>query len=123
MKSFITLPVGSKIIVTVFVLSGIGHLVNPAAFMNLIPPFLPAANLWIYVSGIAELICAYGLLARSSWAPKATAALLLIVWVGNWWLAIDITGEEQLFAVIAAWARVPLQIPLIWWALKSPVKQ
>lgn len=123
MKSFISLPVGSKILVTVFVLSGIGHLINPAAFLNLIPPFLPAANLWIYASGLAELICAYGLLTRSRWAPRATAVLLLIIWVGNWWFAIDLSSEGELIAVIAAWARIPLQIPLIWWALKNPVKQ
>lgn len=123
MKSFISLPVGSKILVTVFFLSGIGHLANPAAFLNLIPPFLPSPYFWIYVSGVVEIICAIGLLMRLTWAPITTAALLLIVWVGNWWFAIDLNSQGFSTALVAAWARVPLQIPLIWWAYKSPVKQ
>lgn len=123
MKSFLSLPVGSKILVTVFVLSGAGHLINPGTFMNLIPPFLPAPYFWIYASGVVELVCAVGLLKRTAWAPLTTVGLLLVVWVGNWWVAIDLASPEYSTALIAAWARIPLQIPLIWWAYQSPVKQ
>jgi uncharacterized membrane protein len=123
MKSFLSLPVGSKIIVTVFLLSGIGHLVNPAAFASLVPPFLPEPYFWIYATGVAEIICAIGLLIRNKLAPISTVALLLIVWVGNWWFAIDMSQNGELSTIIAAWVRVPLQLPLLWWAYKSPVKQ
>jgi uncharacterized membrane protein len=123
MKSFLSLPVGSKILVTVFILSGIGHLVNPTTFLNLIPPFLPSPYFWIYASGVAELACAVGLLMRSAWAPLTTVVLLLVVWVGNWWFAIDLSSQGYSTTLIAAWARIPLQIPLIWWAYRSPVRQ
>lgn len=123
MERFLSLPVGSKILVTVFILSGVGHLINPEIFLSLIPPFLPAPYFWIYASGVLELICAVGLLLRLQWAPLATAALLLIVWVGNWWAAIDLTTQGFSAGVIATWVRVPLQIPLIIWAYRSPVKQ
>lgn len=120
MNRFLSLPVGSKIIVTVFILSGVGHLVNPALFLNLIPPFLPAPLFWIYASGVAEIIFAIGLLMRYSWAPLGTVMLLLVVWVGNWWFAIDLTSAGLDTGVIAAWVRVPLQIPLLVWAYRSP---
>jgi uncharacterized membrane protein len=123
MKSFLSLPVGSKIIVTVFLLSGIGHLVNPAAFASLVPPFLPEPYFWIYATGVAEIICAIGLLIRNKLAPISTVALLLSVGVGNWWFAIDMSQNGELSTIIAAWVRVPLQLPLLWWAYKSPVKQ
>ena len=64
MNRFTSLPVGTRIIVTVFLLSGVGHLVNPDLFSNLIPPFLPAPLFWIYASGVAEIIFAIGLLMR-----------------------------------------------------------
>ena len=120
MNRFTSLPVGTRILVTVFLLSGIGHLFNPDLFLNLIPPFLPSPYLWIYASGVAEIIFAVALLMRYQWSPLGTAALLLMGWVGNWWFAIDLTSEGFTAGVIAAWVRVPLQIPLLVWAYRSP---
>ena len=123
MNRFTSLPVGTRILVTVFLLSGVGHLVNPELFSNLIPPFLPAPLFWIYASGVAEIIFAIGLLMRYSWAPLGTVVLLLVVWVGNWWFAIDVSSAGFTSGVVAAWARVPLQIPLLVWAYRSPTEK
>jgi uncharacterized membrane protein len=118
------LPIGSKILVSIFVLSGIAHLVNPGAFEALIPPVLGNESLWIAGSGIAEIVAALGILAKQKWAPKFTALILLIIWVGNWWYAIDVTFnlESSWFLILGSWLRLPLQIPLIQWALRTPVK-
>jgi uncharacterized membrane protein len=105
-------------------LSGSFHLINPGVFQALVPPILGMQNFWIILSGILEIVCAIGLLTRQKWAPKFTAFILMAIWVGNWWYAIDVTFnlESSWFLIIGAWLRLPLQIPLIQWALRSPVK-
>jgi uncharacterized membrane protein len=115
------LPAGSWVIITIFTLSGVLHLVNPTAFLWLMPPWLPEPMLLIYLSGIAELAAALGLLLKTRWAPIFTALTLIAIWPANWWFAFDSLGESVWLAV-AAWARLPLQIPLVFWAMRSPVK-
>ena len=117
------LPIGTKIIIFLFLLSGSFHLINPGVFQALVPPFLGGQNFWIFLSGILEIICAIGLLTKQKWAPKFTAFILLVIWVGNWWYAIDVTFnlESSWFLIIGSWLRLPLQIPLIQWALRTPV--
>ena len=118
------LPIGTKIIIFLFLLSGSFHLINPGVFQALVPPVLGGQNFWIFLSGILEIICAIGLLTKQKWAPKFTAFILLVIWVGNWWYAIDVTFnlESSWFLIIGSWLRLPLQIPLIQWALRTPVK-
>ncbi len=117
------LPIGTKIIIFLFLLSGSFHLINPGVFQALVPPVLGGQIFWIFLSGILEIICAIGLLTRQKWAPKFTAFILLVIWVGNWWYAIDVTFnlESSWFLIIGSWLRLPLQIPLIQWALRSPI--
>lgn len=115
------LPVGSWVIVVVFTLSGVLHLVNPSAFLWLMPPWLPEPVLLIYLSGIAELAAAIGLVLRLRWAPVFTFLTLLAIWPANWWFAIDALSGDPTTALVA-WLRLPLQIPLLIWALRSPVK-
>jgi uncharacterized membrane protein len=117
------LPIGTKIIIFLFFLSGSFHLINPGVFQALVPPVLGGQNFWIFLSGILEIICAIGLLTKQKWAPKFTAFILLVIWVGNWWYAIDVTFnlESSWFLIIGSWLRLPLQIPLIQWALRTPV--
>jgi uncharacterized membrane protein len=99
------LPIGTKIIIFIFLLSGSFHLINPGVFQALVPPILGMQNIWIILSGILEIVCAIGLLTRQKWAPKFTALILLIIWVGNWWYAIDVT-----FARFSA--RCPINLPV-----------
>lgn len=121
---YLNLPLGSKILVFIFLLSGVMHLVNPDVFLSLILPFFEYKLIWVIASGVAEIIAAIGILTKQKWAPKFTAFLLVVIWVGNWWYAIDVTFnlESSLLLINGAWLRLPLQIPLILWALRSPVK-
>ena len=118
------LPISSKILVFIFLLSGFAHLVNPSVFEALIPPFLGNASLWVFGSGVAEIIAALGILTKQKWAPKFTALVLIVIWVGNWWYAINVTFnlESSWFLILGSWLRLPLQIPLIQWALRTPAK-
>lgn len=118
------LPWGTKGLIGAFTVSGVAHLVKPKVFYPLIPPALGSPKALTYASGVAELVCAAGLATRQPWAPKATAAVLAGVWVGNWWMAIEASraSRPQPALVIGTWVRVPLQIPMIRAALRSPVR-
>lgn len=118
------LPGGTKALIAAFTVSGVVHMVKPQVFYPLIPPGLGSPKALTYASGVAELACAAGLATRQPWAPKATAAVLAGVWVGNWWMAIEAARAHPRnpALVVGSWARIPLQIPMIKAALRSPVR-
>ena len=104
-----------------FGVSGVLHLVRPEIFAPLIPRDLPAPGAIIFVSGIAELVCAAGLVTRRSWAGPASAALLVAILPGNIHLALEL-GRDPVAnpaAITLAWVRIPFQVPLIWAALQA----
>ncbi len=105
-----------------FLGSGTLHLVRPGLYLNLIPRALPAPGAIVFASGIAELVCAGGLLAGARWAGRVSALLLLVVFPGNVSVAIASSADPAAspLLVAAAWVRLPLQVPLIWAALQSP---
>ena len=113
---------GTWIVIALFTASGILHLLNPGAFLWLMPDWTPFVAELIIISGVAELIAALGLVFRLRWAPIFTTLVLLGVWPANWWFAFDVLGQRDLWLAIAAWARLPLQIPLIVWALRSETR-
>lgn len=107
------------VVAAAFSVSGVIHLVRPAAFTGIIPEFLPAKTALVYVSGAAELACAAGLWCRARWAGIASAFLLVAIWPANLQMAITAQRGDHFSTQILYWARFPLQIPLIWCALQS----
>ena len=117
-----SLPPGTRILIASFGSSGILHLARPSLFHDLIPKRLGNPKPWVIGSGMAELICSLGLATRQKWAPTATAVTLVTIWVGNGEMALRLQRDPRTPKVwrVAAWLRLPLQIPLIYWAWKSP---
>jgi uncharacterized membrane protein len=114
------LPLDAKVVVGAFVASGTVHLVRPETFEPLMPEAVPAHREVIYASGVAELLCAAGLLHPRTrrLAGWASAALLVGVFPGNLKMAADaLKTRNQTFKAVAL-ARLPLQLPLIRAALK-----
>lgn len=107
------------IVAAAFTVSGVVHLADPGVFVPLVPEFLPGRTGLVYVSGVAELVCAVGLWRRDRWAGIASAALLVLVWPGNLQYAISAQGEGDVSAAVVGWIRLPLQLPLIWFALQA----
>ena len=106
---------------SLFVVSGTLHVVRPSFFASLVPSVLPARDVIILTSGIAELVCAAGLLTGARWAGTASAWLLVAVFPGNVAHAVATSGDPAgpTLLVAAAWARLPLQVPLVWAALQA----
>src|SRR4051794_19452945 len=115
------LPAGTLVLAAAFGLSGAVHLVRPQVFEPLVPPALPSPRALVYASGVAELVCAVGLLQRRPWAPRASAALLVAVWPGNA-RHVAVVRRSPRWVRAAVWARLPLQLPMIRTALRSPTR-
>jgi len=97
--------------------SAVIHAVRPQVFEPLVPPMLGNARGWVYLSGVAEVVCA-GMLA----APTTRC-------VGGWVAAAVLVGvfPANLYSVQAvgpgwkrgvAIARLPLQVPMVGAALR-----
>jgi uncharacterized membrane protein len=110
---------GAWIVAAAFSVSGVIHLFDPKEFTPIVPHFLPFATGLVYASGIAELICAYGLWRRQRWAGLAATALLLAIWPANLQAAVTAQNTDDLTNQVISWIRFPLQIALIWLALRS----
>jgi uncharacterized membrane protein len=111
------------IVAAAFSVSGVVHLVRPVTFTGIVPHFLPFSTALVYVSGVAELICAFGLWRRKRWAGYAAAVLLLVLWPANLQDAITTQDGHDVVATVVTWLRLPLQIALIWFALQSGRKR
>lgn len=118
------LPTGTWLVISAFTLSGTAHLARPQLFEPLIPRSLGAPAPWVLGSGVAELACAAGLATRQPWAPAAATALLAAVWVGNIQMAVDVQRSSRpSWQKAAAWARLPVQVPLMRAAWRSPTRR
>lgn len=98
--------------------SGVLHFLIPRPYDRLIPRQLPgSARSWTYASGAAELGTAVLLtVPRTRRLGGLLAALLFVaVFPGNVTMAVQ-TRETPMRAV--ALARLPLQWPLVKWALR-----
>jgi uncharacterized membrane protein len=105
----------------IFAVSGTVHLARPEVYEPLMPSWVPAHREVILGSGVAELACAAGLLhpRTRSFAGWASAALLLGVFPGNIKMAADATGSRRAGLKVAAFARLPLQAPMVRAALRA----
>ena len=104
-----------------FVSSGVVHLVRPQTFEPMVPRVLPAHRGVVYVSGVAELLCAAGLLhprTRPA-AGWASAALLVAVYPANLKMAGEARRSDSTAVKAATWARLPLQLPPLRVALRA----
>jgi uncharacterized membrane protein len=100
-----------------YISAGLAHFALPRLYQRAVPPYLPAPHALVLLSGAAEIAGGLGLL----YAPTRHAAawgliaLLINVFPANLWMA----QHPELFPFIPRWAlllRLPLQLPLIFWA-------
>ena len=101
--------------------SGVVHLVRPQTYEPIMPDFVPAQREVIYASGVAEILCAIGLLhpRTRSLAGYASSALLLGVYPANLKMAKDAMHTDNRGFKAVALARLPLQLPMLRTAWKA----
>ena len=100
----------------VFVLAGINHFINPAFYLKMMPPVLPAHLFLVYLSGSFEIILGVLLLVPrfTRFAAWGLIALLIAVFPANIFMAQN-TELFPEFNPVVIWLRLPLQLVLIAW--------
>lgn len=101
-------------------IAGILHFIGADYYATIVPDWLPAPLLLVYVSGVAEIAGGIGLLipATRRLAAWGLIALFVAVFPANIHMAvhhINPFGGEPPSAIVL-WGRLPLQLVLIWWA-------
>jgi uncharacterized membrane protein len=103
--------------------SGVLHLAVPRFYRRIVPAPLDRRRAEVVaVSGVAEIACAILLLHPRTrrTAALATAGLLVAVFPANVQMALDGGYPDAPFPAnsrVGAWLRLPLQLPLVLWAL------
>lgn len=101
-----------------FVFAGVMHFVIPKVYARAVPPYLPAPEVIVFASGIAEIAGGAGLMSphtrrAAGWWLIAT---LVAVFPANLHMALnaedfpDVPGGQT-----ALWARLPFQAVFIAW--------
>lgn len=110
-----------RILVIIFgvfmVAAGANHFIKPEFYLKMMPPFIPAPELMVQLSGVAEILLGFGLFFER-WrrlAAWGSIALLIAVFPAN----IYMYTHSELFPDVppaALLIRLPLQLVLIGWA-------
>jgi uncharacterized membrane protein len=103
------------------------HFVVPEQYEKIVPRWAGDKRTVVHASGIAEIVCALLLLNRRTarLGGWLTAALFVAVFPANVQMVLDAGTEHQAapdmpadrFRLVAL-ARLPLQIPMIAWAVR-----
>lgn len=102
--------------------AGVLHFVAPQAYDRLVPRALGPPRPWTLASGAAE--AAAGVLlavpATRGLGARAVAGVLVAVFPANVDAALrgGMPARGWLGSPVVAWLRLPLQVPLIRWALR-----
>ena len=98
-----------------FLLGGIAHFVLTDAEMRIVPPSVPDPRDVVLITGIFELLGAFGLMLK--WTRRAAGwglfALTLAVTPAHFYM---LQAHDQFPSVPMwlLWARLPLQVVLLW---------
>jgi len=111
------MKMGRALMGGLYVVAGLGHFVISGAYERAMPAYLPAHHALVLVSGAAELAGGIGVLVTPTRRAAAWGIVLLLVavWSANLWMAQhpELTPGVPVWAL---WLRLPLQVPLVWWA-------
>jgi len=117
MRSFPMKRFGFILMTLLYVAAGVNHFWHPATYLGIMPPWLPLPELLVIISGLAEIVLGLLLLPvrRRAFAAWGIIVLLIAVFPANIQMAINWHREGHAKEWIA-WARLPLQAVLIYWA-------
>ena len=100
-----------------YVVAGAMHFVKPDGYVRIMPDWLPAHLLLVYLSGVAEIVLGAGLwfTATRRWAAWGLIAMLMAIFPANLNMAINYEQFANVPAVLL-YLRLPLQLLFIYWA-------
>jgi uncharacterized membrane protein len=110
-----------------YVVAGVNHFVNPGFYVNIMPPYLPWHEEFVFLSGVAEVVLGVAVLIPRTRTLGAWGiiALLIAVFPANVhvaWSDVPMLGSER-GAGFLNWVRLLFQGVLIawaWWYTRPP---
>jgi uncharacterized membrane protein len=112
--------IGRLVLAAFLAFAGIGHFNNPDEFMAQVPPWMPAPEAVVAVSGVVELAMAFALVALGRWRVQVgwvVAAFFVVVFPGNISQFLTQTDAFGLDSDLARFIRLLFQPVLVVWAL------
>lgn len=109
--------VGRLLMGLLYIGAGSMHFLATRTYASIVPSYLPAHRELVLVSGAAEILGGIGVLVPATRRPAAWGLILLLVAVFP--ANVTMITEHGRFPTVplwAAWLRLPLQLPLIYWA-------
>ncbi len=111
----------AEILAAVLTVTGVLHFARPRPFDRIVPRSLPGSpRTWTHLSGAAELAVAAALATPRTrrLGGLAAAGLFAAVFPANVKMAVDWRHAPPARRAIA-YGRLPLQLPLVLWALRA----
>lgn len=107
-----------------WLIAGSLHFAKPAVYESIVPGYLPLKRELVYASGVAELAGGAGLLHPRTRRPAGwwLMATIVAIFPANVQMAVDAERYRDI-PEWALWARLPLQLPLLWWAHAVAVRR
>jgi uncharacterized membrane protein len=105
-----------------FMFAGAMHFVIPRTYQRIVPPYIPAPQVMVAASGVAEIVGGAGLMSRTR---RRTAgwwliATLIAVFPANVHMALHPEDYPEIpGGATALWARLPFQGVFIGWVLTA----
>lgn len=104
-----------------YVIVGVVHFTSTAFFVKIMPPWLPAHELLVYLSGVAEIGLGLAVLPPRTrrLAGFGIIALLIAVFPANIHMAIEAErfAQEMQTPAWTLYLRLPFQLVFAVWAL------
>jgi len=102
-----------------YITTGTLHFVHTSTYLAIMPPYIPAHRALVFLSGAAEIAGGLGILtpipAIQRTAAWGLVALLIAVMPANIYMVTSHANFHTI-PLWAVWLRLPLQLPLIYWA-------
>lgn len=101
----------------VYIIAGLNHFINPRFYLKIIPAYIPCCHLTlVYVSGIFEIALGIGLLFPAIRSVAAWGIILMLIAFLPVHIYMLQSDEFRTIAPWLLWARLFLQLVLIYWA-------
>lgn len=108
---------GRVLMGVLYITAGACHFIFTTTYVRIMPDYLPAHRDLVLISGAAEMAGGLGILLRPTRRAAAWGILFLLIAVfpANLWMAQH-PGRFPSIPLWLLWLRLPLQLPLMWWA-------